>query len=254
MTTRTRHHLAVADATFEPFMVDDSQLGEVSWLRQETSESGMHLAGLWRAAAGEFPYHFAGDESFIVLEGSVEIRLADGTSQTVAAGEAASFPKGTDSTWSVDPRLVKFFVVSSRERPVATMENAAGGATSIQIARASATIGEFQTAFVDGISVGHINWLRGEAQDAGLQLGVDQGDAPRRFHLAGLWRCVERIEFPYYCVGHESFLMLEGVLEVRYPDGASEVFRAGEGTSYKEGTKSTCIVKEPLLQFFVITR
>jgi uncharacterized cupin superfamily protein len=68
---------------------------------------------LWRCDPMSFDYTFPGDESFIVISGSVKIGLTD-TNEVVElrGGDVASFPKGTRSVWTVVEPIVKFTVVS----------------------------------------------------------------------------------------------------------------------------------------------
>jgi uncharacterized cupin superfamily protein len=68
---------------------------------------------LWRCDPMSFEYVFHGDESFLVVSGFVRIALAEG-GETIElhAGDVASFPKGTRSTWTVVERIEKFTVVS----------------------------------------------------------------------------------------------------------------------------------------------
>ncbi|MBJ7324373.1 MAG: cupin domain-containing protein [Rhodococcus sp.] len=105
------------DATaYEPFLVGDRQLGDVHWLRQDAGDTGVVLAGLWKAENGsvpdafEYPFHY--DETIQVLEGSVTIDFPNAPSVTLSAGDLASFAKGTTSTWRVRSPFKKFFVCS----------------------------------------------------------------------------------------------------------------------------------------------
>jgi uncharacterized cupin superfamily protein len=106
MTTDSIQQLSANTAAYEPFMVGDAAVGEVSWLR--VSDDG-YVAGLWRSEPTTFPYEFAACESLYVLEGAVTISLEDGSSQELKPGDAASFPAGTKSTWEITKPFVKFF-------------------------------------------------------------------------------------------------------------------------------------------------
>jgi uncharacterized cupin superfamily protein len=68
---------------------------------------------LWRCDPMSFDYVFPGDESFLVLSGSVRIELLEG-GETVELrkGDVASFPGGTRSVWTIIEPLEKFTVVS----------------------------------------------------------------------------------------------------------------------------------------------
>ena len=97
---------------FEPFVFEDKELGRVHWLRTTGSGEGMLLAGIWASEPTSFPYDFPGDETFQVLEGSVRIEPESGEAVELNAGDLASFPKGTPSTWHVTAPFKKFFVIS----------------------------------------------------------------------------------------------------------------------------------------------
>ena len=104
-----------ADSTdFEPMMVDGEQVGEAHWLRREGSHGNSHEACLWRTdAPASYEYVFTGDESFLVLEGSVSIELPDSGEQvSLTAGDIATFSAGTQSVWTFTEPFKKFTVIS----------------------------------------------------------------------------------------------------------------------------------------------
>jgi uncharacterized protein len=96
-------------ADYEPLMIDGERIGEAHWLRSEG-----HEALLWRTGApARYTYLFTGDESFVVLEGSVTIELPDtGESVELRAGDIASFDGGTRSVWTFTEPFKKFTVIS----------------------------------------------------------------------------------------------------------------------------------------------
>jgi len=98
--------------SYEPFMVDDKQIGEVHWLRDTAGGDGTLLTGLWRAEPGSFPYTFTADETFLLLEGSVSIDLDSGESVHLKVGDLVSFVAGAQATWHIHEASKKFFVVS----------------------------------------------------------------------------------------------------------------------------------------------
>jgi uncharacterized cupin superfamily protein len=68
--------------------------------------------GLWSAtphvtASGPYPV----DEFMILLEGCVIIRLPDGRSETVRAGDSFFIPKGLDCTWDQPETVRKIYVI-----------------------------------------------------------------------------------------------------------------------------------------------
>jgi uncharacterized cupin superfamily protein len=107
----------VAAARYEPFrafdeVVSGDPAAEVAWLRTESAGEGMLYTGMFRVRPSVFRYTFAGDESFHVLAGAVEIAVDGGECTALGSGGIASFPKGARSTWTVHEPLTKFFVIS----------------------------------------------------------------------------------------------------------------------------------------------
>jgi uncharacterized cupin superfamily protein len=104
------------DATdYEPMMIDGERIGEGDWLRTEGSHGNEHEACIWRTEApATYEYLFTGDESFVVLEGSVSIELPDiGETVELKAGDTASFDKGAQSVWNFSEPFKKFTVISA---------------------------------------------------------------------------------------------------------------------------------------------
>jgi uncharacterized cupin superfamily protein len=110
----------VDDTAYVPFehpQPDGSMatFGEVNWVRTESNTGGNCLVGLWRTGPGLSPeYDFGGgDESFLVVKGSVTIELLEtGEKVHFKEGDFASFVKGTRSRWHFPEDFVKFVVVT----------------------------------------------------------------------------------------------------------------------------------------------
>ena len=104
----------VSAAAWEPCVTSDGRtIGDAEWLRRRSDPGWSHTAMLWRCEPMTFDYTFPGDESFVLVSGSVRIELKDsGETVHLEAGDVASFPKGTRSIWTVVKPLVKFTVVS----------------------------------------------------------------------------------------------------------------------------------------------
>lgn len=112
-TSATAYHLSdVSAAAWEPFMVGDTAIGEVVWIRTEGAEGSTLAVGLWKSDPQSFPYPFATDETIHALEGELVITLEDGETVTLRPGDIASFVKGTQSTWEVTEPFKKLFIVS----------------------------------------------------------------------------------------------------------------------------------------------
>ncbi len=105
---------SVGAEAWEPCVTSDGRtIGEAEWLRRRAAGGWSHTAMLWRCDPMSFDYEFPGDESFLVLSGSVRIELKDGDETIeLRTGDVASFPKGTRSVWTIVEPLKKFTVVS----------------------------------------------------------------------------------------------------------------------------------------------
>ncbi len=99
---------------YEPMLIDGGQVGEAHWLRAQGSRGNSHEACLWRTdAPASYEYLFTGDESFVILEGSVSIELTEtGEQIELRAGDVASFDRGTRSVWTFTEPFKKFTVIS----------------------------------------------------------------------------------------------------------------------------------------------
>jgi uncharacterized cupin superfamily protein len=99
---------------FGAMLIDGEMVGEEHVIRRAGSHGNVHEASVWRTdAPARYEYEFEGDESFYVLEGSVVIELlASGERLELAAGDMASFAKGTRSVWTFSEPFKKFTVVS----------------------------------------------------------------------------------------------------------------------------------------------
>lgn len=96
---------------YETFLTADGlPAGEVAWLRNTERDGQTYKAGMWRAGPSECPYYFAADETFVMIDGVLRIKLEDGATLEFSAGDTASFLKGTNSTWTVVEPVVHFFI------------------------------------------------------------------------------------------------------------------------------------------------
>ena len=96
---------------YEPDIVDGIQIGEFRQVRT-ASEPAME-AGLWRGEPGAADYFFEVDETFLVLEGAVEIELPDvGETISMSAGDIGYFDAGTRSIWHFGEPFKKFVVLA----------------------------------------------------------------------------------------------------------------------------------------------
>ena len=113
-TTEPVRRTAIGAERWEPCITSDGRtIGDAEWLRRRTDDGWSHTAMLWRCEPMSFDYEFPGDESFVIIAGTVNITLTEsGKTVELRAGDVASFPKGTQSVWTVLEPLEKFTVVS----------------------------------------------------------------------------------------------------------------------------------------------
>jgi uncharacterized cupin superfamily protein len=96
---------------YEPDIVDGVQIGE--FRQVETAADNALEAGLWRSQPAGVDYVFEVDETFLVLEGSVEIDLPDtGETISMTAGDIGYFDAGTRSAWRITEPFKKFVVLA----------------------------------------------------------------------------------------------------------------------------------------------
>lgn len=116
MSVTQSHFRSIADSDdyvpYELETISGEPSGAVHWLRDQSGGDGVLFAGMFRADPSTFAYEFAGDETFHLIDGEIEVQLESGEQVALSAGDIASFPKGTKSTWTVNTPMRKFFVIS----------------------------------------------------------------------------------------------------------------------------------------------
>jgi uncharacterized cupin superfamily protein len=93
--------------------------GETVLFRTHGSAGNPLAVGLWRGPDGTTPTYTseAGDETFLVLEGEVEIeRLDTGERFTYRPGDVCSWSQGTPTRWHLRGGFKKFYV-TARAQP-----------------------------------------------------------------------------------------------------------------------------------------
>ena len=100
---------SVAEADWQP---DDDPPGEVSFL---CAEDGLQ-AGLWRSVPGVTPepvrWTLPVREVILVLEGTARIEIEGGPTLELTAGDMASIPGGTATTWHLGPGFKELWVLA----------------------------------------------------------------------------------------------------------------------------------------------
>jgi uncharacterized cupin superfamily protein len=93
---------------------DEETGGLVHWLRLDDAVQ----TGLWKPGdrAGEvIELDLIADETFLVLAGSGELRVDDGTPIELRAGVLVSLRKGSKTVWRVDAEFKEFWVYANAD-------------------------------------------------------------------------------------------------------------------------------------------
>lgn len=97
------------------------EFGEMVVMRELGSAGNTYSVGLWRCSrlGKTFFSSDDGDETFVVLEGEVEIEdLTDGTKHVYGPGDICSWSKGTPTMWDIRKPMKKVFVIADAGPPV----------------------------------------------------------------------------------------------------------------------------------------
>ena len=89
--------------------------GETVLFRTEGSAGNVLAVGLWRGPDGSTPIYTseAGDETFLVLTGAVDIeRLDTGERFSYRVGDVCSWSRGTPTRWHLRDGFKKFYVTT----------------------------------------------------------------------------------------------------------------------------------------------
>ena len=98
--------------SLEPDPLDREQVieGDPQTYDLTLSESpdGTEVSGFWMCTPGTFSDTEL-EESFLVIRGSAEVELADGSRITLGPGKTHSFRAGEQTVWKVNSTLVKSY-------------------------------------------------------------------------------------------------------------------------------------------------
>lgn len=86
------------------------------------SVDGWASTALWECTAGRFRWHFAWEETVLILEGGVRVTDAEGATTVLRPGDLAYFPAGSWFVWEVDEHVRK---IAFCRRPVPRAARAA---------------------------------------------------------------------------------------------------------------------------------
>ena len=98
----------------EDFITGDPKC-KLNIIRTKGALTPVHQAMVLTIEPSTFRYRFVNDESWIVLEGRVRIKLDDGEIINMQRGDMVSILGGRNSTWEVFESFKKFVVITSAE-------------------------------------------------------------------------------------------------------------------------------------------
>lgn len=115
MATQTNASMinATADLVDDPINPDWILTGEPHARARTWAESadGAACSWLWDCTAGSFRWWFAMDETVHIIEGSVTVQVDGEEPILLGVGDAAYFPAGRWSTWTIDDYVRKHAVL-----------------------------------------------------------------------------------------------------------------------------------------------
>jgi uncharacterized cupin superfamily protein len=75
------------------------------------SPDSRETRGVWTCTRGSFRWTFDVNETAVILEGRVTVRMDDGVLLDLKAGDLAFFPRGQKSVWTIEENLRKVYVL-----------------------------------------------------------------------------------------------------------------------------------------------
>ncbi len=72
-------------------------------------ELGVESWGIWSKEPSEFPWHYDEQETFLLIEGEVEVTTEDGQKVQFGPGDYVVLPKGLSCTWNVKQAVRKHY-------------------------------------------------------------------------------------------------------------------------------------------------
>ncbi|HEX2841148.1 cupin domain-containing protein [Hyphomicrobium sp.] len=176
------------------------------------------------------------NEVMLLLEGSVTIDHADGSSLDVKAGEAFFIPKGTVCSWRQEGDLKKFFVIHSDSSGLASENPAALRAQKIDGALPFAPAQGPDAALLEGPAPVCREATAFTDLTGRLTTGLWSASPYRR----------QAIAFPH----HELMHIIEGAVTLSDDKGREETFVAGDTCFVPKGATVGWASTAPVLKLF----
>lgn len=85
-----------------------------------SSPDGCGSSNFWDCTAGKFEWHYAWDETVMIVGGEVRVTDSAGATSVLRAGDVAHFQAGTAYTWDVDTYVRK---IAFHRKPVRTLSS-----------------------------------------------------------------------------------------------------------------------------------
>jgi len=107
--------IVVADASLKPDRIEAKDIisgnPRAGNLVFSTSADARETRGVWSCTRGSFHWTFDTDETAVILEGLVKVRMEDGTTLDLKQGDMAFFPRGQKSVWTIEEDLRKVYIL-----------------------------------------------------------------------------------------------------------------------------------------------
>jgi uncharacterized cupin superfamily protein len=104
--------------SWEPFVIDARQAGEVQWLHTDHRMGGAMALGLWRIGpdeGAELRYTVSGIQTIYVLEGEAELEASPAGPIRLSPRQSVTLSEGFVGTWRTFSPFVAYLVIASAE-------------------------------------------------------------------------------------------------------------------------------------------
>jgi uncharacterized protein len=111
MAVETSFRMGSSPANFTPqpirreWILEGNPIARIELL--SSSADGTASTYFWDCTAGRFNWFYTFDETLLLLEGGVSLKLPGGMSRRLTAGDVIFFPSGATAEWNVDAYVRK---------------------------------------------------------------------------------------------------------------------------------------------------
>ena len=206
------------------------------WL--DDADTGL-MVGVWHCTpmTGRMDA-WSTNEVMVLLEGSVTIDHADGSSLTVSKGEAFFIPKGTVCSWRQEGDLKKFFVIHDDSSGVAAADPTSLRARKIDLgAKLAPCEGPAASVLVGPAPVCHETVV---FEDLTGQL------------TSAVWEATPYTRKAVTYTSHEFMHIIEGEMKLSDGNGREETFVAGDTCFVPKGATAGWSSAGPVRKLYAI--